>query len=222
MINILVLGDSHTQVFSYCNQKQDKIKFDVIAVGGATAQGIVNPNSKTDALSIYKDYLKNIKRNYYSYIIINLGEVDCGFVIWYRKNKYNISVDEQLALTTNNLFKFIDTEIKPYFASSTIIINGSILPTIKDNTDVKYLLGARSEVNTPLIDRTLLTLRYNDMLKNYSSINGHKYMDITCHIIDNVNKIVDQQFLNANIYDHHLDNDKTYQLWLCELHKIIV
>ncbi len=221
MIKILVLGDSHAEIFNYCNKKQQNINFEVVIVGGATAQGSVNPNSTTNALSIFKQKLNNIKHDNFKYIIINLGEVDCGFVIWYRKNKYNIGIEDQLKITTDNLFNFINLEILPHFESSKIIINGSVLPTIKDNTDKKYLKGARSEINVSQIDRTELTIKYNNILKNYSLINGYNYMDITNYILDNETKVVNTIFLNKNIFDHHLDNENTYNLWLCELYKII-
>jgi hypothetical protein len=221
MIKILVLGDSHVEVFNYCNKKQQNIHFEVVMVGGATAQGAVNPNSTTNALSIFKQKLNNIKHDNFKYIIINLGEVDCGFVIWYRKDKYNIGIEDQLKITTDNLFNFINLEILPHFEFSKIIINGSVLPTIKDNTDKKYLTGARSEINVSQIDRTELTIKYNNILKNYSLINGYNYMDITNYILDNETKVVNTIFLNKNIFDHHLDNENTYKLWLCELYKII-
>jgi len=221
MIKILVLGDSHSEIFNYCNTKQTKIFFEVIVVGGATAQGSVNPNSITNALNIFTEKLNNIKPHDFEYIIINLGEVDCGFLIWYRKDKYNISVESQLKTTTDNLFNFINLKILPNFESSKIIINGSVLPTIKDNTDKNYLTGARSVVKTSQIDRTMLTIKYNNMLKNYSFVNGYNYMDITDPILDNETKVVKTEFLNKNIYDHHLDNENTYNLWLNELYKII-
>ena len=51
-MNILFFGDSHTHIYirDGANKIQNEIKFDVCAVGGATAQGAVNPNSKTKAL----------------------------------------------------------------------------------------------------------------------------------------------------------------------------
>jgi hypothetical protein len=200
MIDILVLGDSHSEVFNYCNKKQQNIYFEVVIVGGATAQGSVNPNSNTNALNIFKKKINTIKDKAFKYIIINLGEVDCGFVIWYRKHKYNIDIEDQLKITTDNLFNFIKLEILPYFQSSKIILNGSILPTIKDNTDKKYLVGARSEVNVSQIDRTVLTIKYNNILKNYSLVNGYNYMDITNYILDNETKMVNKIFLNKNIF----------------------
>ena len=221
MIKILVLGDSHSSVFNHCNNKQQKINFEVVIVPGATAQGSVNPNSNTNALNIFKEKLNKLKHKNYEYIIINLGEVDCGFVIWYRKDKYNISIEDQLKITTHNLFNFIKLEILPYIKSSKIIINGSVLPTIKDNTDKKYLAGARSKINASQIDRTILTLKYNNILKKYSSANGYNYMDITNYILDNETKVINTIFLNKNIFDNHLDNESSYNLWLLELYKII-
>lgn len=52
-MKILCCGDSHTSVFNYCNSRQNDFVFDVCEVGGATAQGAVNPNSRTNALNIF-------------------------------------------------------------------------------------------------------------------------------------------------------------------------
>ena len=51
-MDVLCLGDSHTLVFKMCNNKQKRWKFNIVEVPGATAQGAVNPHSKTDALRI--------------------------------------------------------------------------------------------------------------------------------------------------------------------------
>ena len=43
-MKILCCGDSHAAVFNYCNSRQNRFVFDVCIIGGATAQGAVNPN----------------------------------------------------------------------------------------------------------------------------------------------------------------------------------
>ena len=69
-----------------------------------------------------------------------LGEVDCGFVIWVKSKRYNISIDDQINVSVNNLFTFVDNIIATTnYTNKDIIICGSILPTIKDNTDKKFL-----------------------------------------------------------------------------------
>jgi hypothetical protein len=219
-MNILVCGDSHTGVFRYCNKKQSKYNFNVCEVGGATALGLVNPNSKTNALPISADKIK--KFNLYDKIILMLGEVDCGFVIWVRSKRYNISVDQQVHQSVINLFKFIDNEVikKNNYTKSQIIVCGSVLPTIKDNANKKLLGGARSEVNENQYIRTQKTLEYNNLLKENCCKRGFNYIDITNDILDRKNGIVSNLYLNKNPYDHHLDNEKTYKLWLNELNKL--
>lgn len=217
-MKILCCGDSHTRVFNYCNNKQENIIFDVCIVSGATAQGSVNPNSKTDALNIFE---KKINSTSSDKLLIMLGEVDCGFVIWVRSKKYNINVDEQINNSVNNLFTFIDniTATKKY-TNKDIIVCGSVLPTIKDNTDKKILAGARSLVDVSQLERTNKTIEYNKLLKINCDKYNYNYIDIVSDIIGN-DGIVKDEFLNSNPKEHHLDNNKTYNLWLSKLKNIL-
>lgn len=217
-MRILCCGDSHTRVFNYCNTSQNKHIFDVCIVSGATAQGAVNPNSRTDALNIFK---RKINSTHTDKILIMLGEVDCGFVIWVRSKKYNISVDEQINVSVNNLFTFIGNIIATNkYTNKDIIICGSVLPTIKDNTDKKLLGGARSEVDVSQLERTKKTIEYNNLLKLNCYKYGYNYIDIVNDIMGK-DGIVNDKFLNSNPGDHHLDNEKTYKLWLSKLENIL-
>lgn len=213
-MKILCCGDSHTKVFDYCNSRQNEFVFDVCVVGGATAQGAVNPNSKTDALNIFE---KKINSTHADKILIMLGEVDCGFVIWVRSKRYNISIDDQINNSVNNLFKFVDNIIATKnYTNKDIIICGSILPTIKDNTDKKILNGARSEVDASQLERTKKTIEYNNLLKINCDKYGYNYIEIVNDILGK-DGIIRDEFLNSNSADHHLDNEKIYKLWLSKL-----
>ena len=213
-MKILCCGDSHTRVFDYCNSRQNEFVFDVCDVGGATAQGAVNLNSKTDALNIFE---KKINSTRADKILIMLGEVDCGFLIWVRSKKHNISIDDQINVSVNNLFTFVDNIIATKnYTNKDIIICGSILPTIKDNTDKKYLNGARSEVDVSQLERTKKTIEYNNLLKINCRKYGYNYIEIVDDILGK-DGIVKGEFLNSNSADHHLNNEKTYKLWLSKL-----
>lgn len=217
-MKILCCGDSHAGVFNYCNSKQNKFIFDVCIVRGATAQGAVNPNSKTDALNIFQ---KKINSTCADKILIMLGEVDCGFVIWGRSKKYNINVDDQINISVNNLFTFVDNIIATKnYTNKDIIICGSILPTIKDSTNKKFLNGARSEVDVSQLERTKKTIEYNHLLKVNCHKYGYNYIEIVNDILGE-DGIVNNEFLNSNPTDHHLDNEKTYNLWLSKLNNIL-
>ena len=88
-----VFGDSHTEVFQHIHSNSliPYCTFKVIMVGGATAQGMRNPNSKTNALNVFRQELNSVHPK--SKLIFLLGEVDTGFVIWYRAKKYKESVN---------------------------------------------------------------------------------------------------------------------------------
>jgi Icc-related predicted phosphoesterase len=134
MIKILVLSDSHGEVFNYINNKNTNknVLFDVIIVGGASSQGLIHPTSKSNSLNIFKQKLQNIVTNEYKLVIIMLGEVDCGFVIWYYKEKYNEQLDDQINRSIDGLFEFIKIYVLTYFLPEQIIILGTTLPTIRD------------------------------------------------------------------------------------------
>lgn len=154
--------------------------------------------------------------------MIMLGEVDCGFVIWVRSKKYNISIEEQLNLSISNYKKFVKNIILKYFNTNQVILLGSVIPTIKDNADKRFLNGIRSEVDTPLKKRIEITLQYNNNLLTISKELNIYYIDITDKIIDNDNNCVKNKYLNKNPFNHHLDNIKTYHLWIDKLKGIIL
>ena len=216
-MKICVLGDSHSCVFRYCNLKN--IKFHVLDVGGATAQGCVNPNSMTNALEIYKNHIINTKK--YNSIIIMLGEVDCGYLVWVRSKRYNISVESQIDLCIQNINTFISSILLDKgYTSAQIILCGVHLPTIKDNTDIKFLTGARKEVDVNQYERTLKTLEYNKRLEAMAHKNGYKYIDITKTIIGD-NGLVKAYYLNKDPSNHHLDNTKIVGLWANEVYNVL-
>lgn len=213
--SIIVLGDSHSSVFNYINEKRlmPDVEFNVVSVGGATAQGACNPNSKTNALAKFKEKLAFEKKH--DGVMVMLGEVDCGFVIWYRKEKYNNSVEEQLNNSLTKLFQFIDNEIRKQYATEEITVIGANLPTLFDDRKIvgNYVANLRNQVKTSIRDRSDLTLMYNDILKNESNKRGYKYIDIVQETMDPNTMLVDKQYLHENENNHHLSEAKTAVLW---------
>ncbi len=232
---ILILGDSHARQHFGSNDLEGKLKpkdlrmnhvqsdyhFDVHCVSGATAQGAVNPASQTQALSIFKKRLSIIDPDNYNHIAIMLGEVDCGFVIWFRSEKYSIPVEDQLNLTIKNLFDFLDQEVAPLFPPNKIILLGSVLPTIRDDQNWGEIAHLRSSIKATQLERTNLTLRYNNILKQKSSKLGFNYIDITRDTLNENTHLIDDNYLNSNKHDHHLSFNKTWQLWIKNLNKIL-
>jgi hypothetical protein len=219
---ILVLGDSHArECFSKMKELQPEFDFDVKFVSGATAQGAVNPTSKTNALNIFKKKLAECNADSYHYVMIMLGEVDCGFVMWYRSEKHNISVKDQLHLSISNLFNFIKNEVLEVFNPDQVILAGSVLPTIKDDQDWGEIAHLRKSIKATQKQRTELTLTYNQTLKALSSSHNYLYIDITDETINKNTNTISDEFLNSDRSNHHLSFEKTYSFWLNNLRKTL-
>ena len=198
---ILVLGDSHTSIF-----KQKEIQrgfpksfFNVINVGGATASGLHNPNSKTQAYQKFSEALADTKARR---IIIMLGEVDTGFIIWYRANKYNEPVEAVMETTIRNYTKFL-LEIQAHPAS--VLCISTPLPTIKDGTLWGEVANARKEITASQLDRTALTLRFNSTVESFCQNHGIAFINLDEKSLG-PDGIVSPELLNSNPNDHHYDS----------------
>ena len=89
------IGDSHNELFEYI-QKENLIPTTIrcVTVQGATIFGLANPNSKTNALPIFKKELLNAPPH--SNLTIILGEIDCGFLIWLRSQKNGTRLEDEM------------------------------------------------------------------------------------------------------------------------------
>lgn len=209
------VGDSHIRYFTWAANHRIwfNTRFSFFQVPGATAMGMANPNSRTNALNSFSEYLAQAGRR--ECLLFSLGEVDCGFVIWYRARKYGESVQEQLARSFGNYVDFVDGVVRRYGAR--IIISSVPLPTIRDGQDWGEVANLRKEVKASLKERTRLTLIYNDMLKSYCTRAGHHFLDYTSPTMDLQTGVVAERFLERNPLDHHLDSASVAPLIVKEL-----
>ena len=225
---ILVLGDSHSEVFRYIDTNTKNYFFPyVCTVTGATAQGAVNINSKTNALKVFNELIDKYagKTNR---LLVMLGEVDCGFLIWVRAKRLGLSVDEQIELSITNLFSFIQNTLQASnnkYQKSDIIVAGSILPVIEDNTALEHLNGGRAEADISQQIRTEKTLEYNKKLEERCIERGYNYIDITEDTLGQDGLIDIYYTRKENEFygdlDHHLDCNKTNTLWQRKIEEIL-
>jgi hypothetical protein len=83
-----------------------------------------------------------------------LGEIETGFVIWYRaeKNDCSVSVSPELMVSSCDDFRLSIS------AGTQIVVVNARLPTIQDLCEVASL---RRAVTVTQIERTKLTLELN-------------------------------------------------------------
>lgn len=216
---LVFLGDSHVNYFVHAAKRGDfgDRRHGARAVAGATAVGLRNPQAKTNALALFSDYLRKWPLN--SIVVIHLGEVDCGFVIWYRHRKYRDGIDRQLAESIAAYFSFVDDAVARGYRN--IVITGATVPTIRDGQDWGEVAHARREVTASLAERTALTLRYNAKLKENAAARGLPFVDISSEVVDAETGVVKPVFRNANPLDHHLDRERAAERWAERLNEIL-
>jgi hypothetical protein len=216
--NIYVFSDSHGSVFHYINNKiLCRYFFITQIVPGATAMGMVNPNSQTNALAVYLNAIKNIKNKTLPLLFL-LGEVDTGFVIWYRANKYHLEVESQFNLSINNYFDFL-RQIQDSGHTNISVVSAP-LPTIDDGQTWGEVANLRSSVTATKTERTALTLRYNAHIAQRCKEYSFQYIGLDDVLLDKNTALIKREYLNSDPLDHHLDNKKYALLILQKLKQI--
>ncbi len=97
-----VVGDSHALSIQ-AGADLMSLPCRTFAVGGATAVGIRNPNSTTNSVEAFRRAL--IPPPPGAIPVLQMGEVDCGFVICYRAEKYGESVEAQMQASVDAYFE---------------------------------------------------------------------------------------------------------------------
>jgi hypothetical protein len=215
----VLLGDSHIAYFAFAADVGyfGKRQYAVCEVPGATAVGLRNPNSQTNALRTFSEFLNRANKR--AIVIIQLGEVDCGFVIWYRNQKYQDGVEKQFEESINAYFSFVDGIIARGFRK--IIITGATVPTIQDGHTVGEVANARREVKASLLARTRLTLQYNEMLSAQAKLRGLPFADISNEVLDPKTGVVQRYYLNRRRIDHHMRLSRAARCWARQIETIL-
>jgi hypothetical protein len=198
--HVVVLGDSHSEALA--GWRPPGWRFDVVTVGGATASGVVNPNSVTAALPTYQARLQKVRP--FQSILVMLGEVDCGYVIWRRVSEGH-DLDASLAETLRRYESFLETTARH---ASRLFVMSVPLPTLPDDTTGwGEVAQRRANVPTSQRDRTDLTLRFNEQLAERCRAHGWEFVDSTSAQLDGSTRLVRSDLVRHGEADHHLRDD---------------
>lgn len=217
-VTLHCLGDSHTMVFQTIAERRVwwHTRFQFCIVQGATVTGLANPNSQTQAYPIFQTYLDKV--NSTDHLLFCMGEVDCGFVIWYRSQKYGDSVEKQLNMALQNYSQLLNRYIEKGFKN--IIVCSAPLPTILDEQDWGEVANKRREVTATLRERTDLTRSFNEKMKEHTQHSGVRYLDFENETLDLETQVVKDCFRNKNRLDHHLDPQALSEVLIPKLFEI--
>lgn len=204
--SILVLGDSHASVFNLVRMHFCLLNYQIFvkAVGGATASGLENPNSKTQALTIFNQAFSDKQPDI---IIFQLGEVDTGFVIWFRAEKYHVAVSDMMDKALINYQKLIEE----YNQKARVVVVSAPLPTIKDGQSWGEIANARKDIVSSQIERTNLTVEFNLAIQKYCVEQKISYINLDAECRGEEG-LIKEEYLNLDPNDHHYDQKKYYRL----------
>lgn len=228
---ILILGDSHVSFFEniyhggYHNghgygfkgphrastfhhkKPYDNLDIKICKVQGATAYGITNPDSKTNAHNFFVDFLNNkevsnkesshikyfadIEANPPDYVAFFLGEIDCRGLTCSLSNKYG-SWKDVLDKSVENLYKFAQDNVVNRVTDPDRILY--LAPHLSKSVDCKDL---------ELPDLTERTYYISNLLKQ---IPDSHYISINDSLLDKKTNTVHEDFAG------NMENDRIH-LW---------
>lgn len=229
---ILILGDSHVHTF-FCI-KDPHLDIQICKRQSATAYGLMNPDSQSNAHNFFRGFLKNkktpnmnhpqevffadLKEKKPDYIGVHLGEIDIRSVV-FKKDPKNYK--DTLMKSVSNLEQFCVKYICPLISKNRIIM---LAPHLPKNPEEQWL-GKYPECN--LKQMTEYALFYCKKLKTMARRNGFKYMDIIGNIYDPKTKTAYEKYLmNLNekgredIWHLSLNNTEIAGFWQKELRRL--
>jgi hypothetical protein len=198
--NILVLSDSHGVVFNSVILKIlfPKHRFRVTQVNGATISGIENPNSKTQALDSFEKALE--KNKDCQKCVLLLGEVDTGFVLWYKHEQDGSDMDNLLDKTQEKFVRLIN---KVAHSGYEPIIVSTPLPTIKDGNIWGEIANKRKIIKANQIERTKLTIKFNNRVCRSVEKLGCTYLSLDDICLSRSTGTIKNYFRHPNKTNHH-------------------
>lgn len=193
---LLALGDSHARVFQHPHLAKALPGWTIDArpVIGATVSGLANPNSKTQA----RPQFLQAAQGPADAVATLMGEVDTGFVLWYRAEKYGTAVDEMLELALAQY----QTLLGELSTRCPLIVISAPLPTIRDGQTWGEVANERRSIKASQRERTELTLRFNAAMQRHCREHGHDFIDLDTAAMG-ADGLVSPALLNPKATDHH-------------------
>jgi hypothetical protein len=161
--------------------------------------------------------LEAVRVEHYEKVIICLGEVDTGFVIWYRVEKFGADLIVMLERTVGAYTRFLQ---KLAGLCGSLIVYSAPLPTIEDGNDWGEVANLRRDIKAIRVERTALTVRFNQMVEAYCGYHDISYLNLDNESLGE-NGIVKAGLMGKNPRDHHYDAEQYALLLTRRLRNVI-
>lgn len=239
VIKVLVLGDSHTDVWKLVRWKIKKhhdIKVVIQRIPGTTANSL-HKMKESYLQSGWKMSRILEDRSDVDWLVLSAGSVDLEFVYYakavdlYTKGETPKTLCEYASCCVTQYFEFIDNVIIPAFKRpERIILQGLHLPTLNDEQNELRLLDPTrlgslgdiilkggvldKRILRPQVERTEAFLYFNARLKEEASQRGLSVIDITKDLLDPETDVIKQDIRRMGPLDIHVDEHKIVHLYI--------
>ncbi len=194
--HVICIGDSHVREIAaglapeHAAPPMAHAWVDTCSVIGATARGLTNPRSQTNALYMFQRRIELART--WQQLVFQLGEVDCGYMIWQRAEKRGDSVEDLMQTSIENYVVFLDGVRARGFEALFVLsapATGDARASHREGETVSQQ------------ERTDLTVRFNQELERRAGV--FAFVDITTPTLDPATGLVAPAFLKDPV-DHHL------------------
>lgn len=190
-----------------------RTRFDIVHVPGASATGMRNPKSLTQARRIFREALSAIPTDL---VVLHLGEVDTAYTIWQQAARRGTPVENLLQVAVDRYWNFV-IEVR---ATRAVAVLSACLPTLSDQGAPGGQVAAmRSAVPASQRERTLLTLSFNEQLSRRCRAAGIPFLDSSVAALA-PHGIVKPAWVNRQRYDHHYAR-RPFAFWLIKQFRVL-
>lgn len=195
-------GDSHVNVFARVNRAGcvPRMYLRGTVVQGATALGLANSKSRTNALEIYSEWLAKAPRRHV--LLFLLGEVDVGYLVWKKSEKDGTTpravMEEALRRYAAFLSGYHDKGYR-------IVLVTVPLPAVRDGEVGGAMEALRPGLRAGQRERTTVTLEYNQALRDWARQHGAYLLDLDADLLDPATGLLREEYHRRDRADNHLE-----------------
>jgi hypothetical protein len=202
MRTLVCLGDSHLRPVRILRRERmlPRTAIQLVVVSGASATGIGNLDSETQALRRFRAATARLGRA--STVLVSLGEVDVGFLAFARVQGRGGSVRAHADVAFEGYVGFLEAEILR--RGARLLVLSVTPPTVQDYSTWTDQQNARRHLEASWAERAELTGEWNDRLGSWCEANGAVWLDMTPHVTEPGTMQVRPEWLNPGPDEQHL------------------
>lgn len=210
---LICIGDSHAEAMWLVREQRmlPKTRVEVVAVGGATASGVQNPNSRTNALGRFRPWLDEL--NPRLTVLACLGEVDAGFLVFARDG----DPADNTTRAVDRYTEFLQREVVD--RGARLIVVTVIPPIIEDYSTWAGPRGQKRDIDATWQQRRETTDLFNTNLQKWATLADVSVINLDNTVRDVHSGRVLIPFRHPDPDDHHLNPDLHAELLAIELRR---